>query len=76
MFNLVPHDLVDLLQLVNFSHQLVDMALVHGRGNGNVIKCGGYIPSRYYIVYTVISCLSCTQIMGELEVVISVCKKY
>ena len=75
LFGLTPQDLVCIRQLDYFCHWLVDMDLFRSYCHGRVVEFGGYVPGWDHSAHTVISCLPFTQILGEIEVVILVCKK-
>ena len=58
-----------------FFHQMVHMYLVLGCGHCQVTQCRGNSPVRYHRIHAVISCISCTQILSEIEAMILVCEK-
>ena len=76
LFDLLLEDLVGLLQLVFFCHQLVHMALVRGCGHFKVIQHRGDLHSQDHSVFNVIYRLYCAQILGEFEVVVFVHKNF
>ena len=74
-FDLVPEDLVLLCQLADCFHKLVPVALIRGCNQYNVIERGGYARGMDHSAHAVISCISYTQLLVELEIVIFVHKK-
>ena len=75
LFNLVSKGLVDLRQLADCCHHLVHVALVRGCSHFQVIQCGGNVMGWDHIFIAVISHISCTQLLGEIEVIVLVHKK-
>ena len=75
LFDLVPQYLISLCQMINCFLQLFHMDLVQGCVKCNVIERGGFVPSWDHSVRAVIFRLSCDQLLGELEVMIFICKK-
>ena len=73
VFKLVSEYLVGICQLAEYFHQLVYMDLVNSCVHFNVTHIRGDVPVWDDSVHTVVSCISCTHILGEIEVWIIVC---
>ena len=60
--------------MVDCCHHLFHMDMFRSCGHLQVIQYGGDAPARDHSVCAVISCISCTQNLSELEVVVHVSK--
>ena len=70
LFDLVPKYFLCLFHMEDCCHHMVDVDLVCFCSQYKVVDHGGYIYGWDHIVRAVISHVSCTQLLGELEVVI------